>query len=146
MSEKKNPILLYIIGGLIVGVLIWQGTFRLVHPKHQQELEAKIQETEIYYEKAKALSISMPLLSDSIIYSYADGLLMATVSLNKDWVRYVATQDDFKRYTEEIEELTRDLDVLRIEYEMIRTLRGIQRNLEQIQPRQWNDKKKSTEV
>ena len=143
-KEKKNPILLYIISAIILGVLIFEGTFRFVHPKHEQEFEAKIQSVETYYDEAKAISLSMPLLGDSIIGVYADSLLSCLVHLNHDWVIYVKTHEGFGRYTEEIEELNERVDRLRIEYEFVRAIRKINRGMKQME-KEWN-KKNSTQV
>lgn len=145
-KEKKNPILLYIIGGMIVGTLIWQGTFRLVHPKHQQALEAKIETCEDYYDRAKAFSISMPLLSDSVVFSHADGLYETIIDLNKSWVRYVATHDDYQRFTEEIQELTNELDALRVQYEFARTFRELRNTLPYPHQHEKKKEKKKTFV
>lgn len=132
-KEKKNPILVYILLAIILGILIWQGTFRLVNPKHEQEFEAKIQSVETYYNEAKAISLSMPLLGDSIVGVYADSLLSCLVHLNHDWVIYVKTHEGFENYTEEIEELNERVDRLRIEYELVRSVREINRSLRQME-------------
>ena len=130
-KEKKNPILVYILSAIILGILIWQGTFRLVHPKYEQEFKTKIESVETYYDEAKAISLSMPLLGDTIVSMYADSLLSCLVRLNHEWVIYVKTHEGFEKYTEQIEELNQRVDKLRIEYEIVRGVRAINRNLKQ---------------
>ena len=151
-NEKKNPILLYIIFAIIVVVVcchFYPDIKAITQPKHQQIIENRIDDAETYYDKAKALSISMPLLSDSIIYNYADGLYKEIVDLNEFWVRYVATYKDFNKYTDEIEGLSNKMDSIRVQYELARAFREMRKQLQEQhapRPRQWNNKKNSTQV
>jgi hypothetical protein len=151
-KEKKNPILIYIISTLIVAVVCWHFYPQikpLIVSKERQKFEKKIESVENYYDEAVAMSLSMPLLNDSIVNSYADSLLDVLVYFNLDWIIFVRTERGFENYTDEIKKLNEKVDKLRVEFELeitMRELRREMREMEQYEKRWEGTKKKSTEV
>ena len=95
--------------------------------EEQEFLENKISGAEAYYDKAKAYALSMPLLDDSIVNSVSDSLLVTMIDLNYTWVMYVGSQEGFEKFTDEVSALNDKMDELRIEYELVKTVRNIQR-------------------
>lgn len=142
--EKKNKlsvisVILYIIFTMIVAIVAahYYPQIKSAHqPREQVFLENKISSAEAYYDKAKAYALSMPLLDDSIVNAVSDSLLITMIDLNYTWVMYVGTQEGFEDYTQEIESINNKIDVLRIEYEVAKTFRNIQRLHQRIHPRQ----------
>jgi len=145
-KAKRNPILLYIISFIIIVVVVqhYYPRMKSIFTTEQQELlENKISGAEDYYNKAKAYALSMPLLDDTIVTVISDSLLVTMIDLNYTWVMYVGSQDGFEEYTEDIESLNNKMDELRVEYETVKAIRGIQRNLYQNQLRQKKKNNKS---
>jgi len=129
----------YEIGIIGFIILIFFGIGYRVQPfapmKAKVELEAKISDAEDYYEEAKALSLSMPLLNDSAVSSIGDSLMITLIDLNRSWVIFVKTQKDFKHYTNDIQTMNTNLESLRVKYEFERGMRHIMRGLQNITPR-----------
>jgi len=103
--------------------------------KAKIELEEKIEAAEDYYEEAKALALSMPLLNDSAVGLIADSLMITLIDLNRTWVIFVKTQDEFKHYTEDIETLNTNLEMIRMRYEMEKGIRDVIRGLRNLTPK-----------
>ena len=127
---KLNQYELSIIG-LIIIIFLALGyyTHPLTPPESQKKFEAKIETCEAYFNEAKAISLSMPLLNDTILAVYADSLFITLVTLNHDWVVYVKTQEGFEKYTEEIEGLNSKIDGLRLKYTHELVMRSLNRTI-----------------
>ena len=142
---------LYVLFAIIVAIVsvyFYPQIKSAIIGKERQALENKIENAESFYDEAKALSLSMPLLSDSVVFTVADSLMITIIDLNRTWVIFVSTQEGFETYTPEVENLNNDIDELRLEYEVAKVFRGIM-NLHkesQRQQRQWIEKKKKTFV
>jgi len=128
---KLNQYELSIIG-LIIIIFLSLGYYTQPHgkPTSQKIFEQKIERAETYYDEAKAISLSMPLLNDSIIAIYSDSLLQMLVTLNHDWVIFVKTNDGFEDYTEKIENLNTKLDELRVRYYQELFMRHLNRTIQ----------------
>lgn len=134
---------LYVLFVIVVVVVLWIFYPKFI-PEERKALENKIESAESFYNEAKALSLSMPLLNDSVVYVVADSLLATIVDLNQTWVIYVRTQEGFENYTSEIEKLNNNIDRLRVEYEVAKVFRGIENFLkegERLQ-REWKERKR----
>ena len=110
-------------------------THPLTKPNPQRVFENQIEDAKMYYEEAKALSLSMPLLNDSAVSSIGDSLMITLIDLNRSWVIFVKTQKDFKHYTNDIQTMNTNLESLRVKYEFERGMRHIMRGLQNITPR-----------
>ena len=129
-NMKLNQWELGIIGLIIIVMFsIGYNTHPFRKPTPQKKFEQKIVIAETYYEEAKAISLSMPLLNDTILAVYADSLFITLVTLNHDWVVYVKTQEGFEKYTTKIENLNGDLDGLRLKYTHELLMRSINRTI-----------------
>ncbi len=135
----------YILLFIIIGVVLW-----IFYPKFfpqeqaQHIFEKEYDNAESFYNEAKALSLSMPLLSDSVVFIVADSLFTTLIEFNRDWVMFVNKDKGYERYNSQVERLNNKLDKLRVEYEVAKAFRGIKNFLkegERLQ-REWNVKKK----
>jgi len=120
-------------------ILVIFGVAYHTHPltkvKEKIAFEDRIEAAENYYEEAKALSLSMPLLNDSTLILISDSLGIVLLELNMSWVIYVRTQKGFQEYTEEIRTLNTNIGGIRSMYMMARDLRVLTRDLRNITPR-----------
>lgn len=103
--------------------------------KAKIDLENRIDAAEDYYQEAKALALSMPLLNDSAVSLISDSLIITLVELNMSWVVFVRTQDGFESYTDDIQTLNTNLEALRVRYNFERDMRKLVRDLKNITPR-----------
>ena len=94
---------------------------------------AKIENAELFREEAKALSLSIPLLSDSVIAVTSDSLYTTLIQLNRAWIIFVKSEDGFEEYTRDIANLNETLDELRVQYEVERTWRRLKRGVRKFQ-------------
>jgi hypothetical protein len=129
----------YEIGIIVVLMFLIFGVGYNTHPltkaQPQKVFEDRIEDAKMYYEEAKALSISMPLLNDSAVNVISDSLMVVLIELNHSWVIYVRTQEGFEKYTEEISTLNRDIGIIRTEYEVAKGMRVLMKDLRRITPR-----------
>ena len=129
-TMKLNQYELSIIGLIIIMFLAFGYYIQPNEkPTPQKIFENKIERAETYYDEAKAISLSMPLLNDTIIKTYGDSLFLMLITLNHDWVIYVKTQEDFEEYTEEIEKMNKKLDELRLKYHHELFMRDLDRTI-----------------
>ena len=146
----RNPVLVVILIIIIAFVLGYHypRVYQLFISEEREALENKMEAAESLYNKAKALSLSMPLLSDSIVFTVADNLLVTLLDLNYTWVIFVSTQDNFEHFTSEVEDLNNDLDKLRLEYEVVKIFRGMKNQLKenQKQQREWGHGRKNYNI
>ena len=139
---------LYIILVIIVGMVLWHfyPQFRFIS-KERKALESKIESAGAYRDVARALALSMPLLPDTIVNSIADSLLITIVTLNNDWVIFVLTEEGFECYTEEIEKLNKSIESVRMDFEVTKAMRNLQRSIRRMEKIQrWDNKSKKNEV
>jgi len=143
---KLNKIEITILG-FIIFIIFGIGYF--THPfsptAAEQKLDDKIESAEAFRDEARALALSMPLLPDTIVNSVADSLLVTLVTLNRDWVIFVLTEEGFEKYTDDIEELNRSLESIRMDYELTKTLRSLRKSIkggEEIQ-KNWSNNLKN---
>ena len=148
---KLNKIEITILG-FIIFIIFGIGYF--THPfsptAAEQKLDDKIESAEAFRDEARALALSMPLLPDTIVNSVADSLLVTLVTLNRDWVIFVLTEEGFEKYTDDIEELNRSLESIRMDYEITKTFRNLRKSIkgrEEIQRNgSYNLKNKGYEI
>jgi hypothetical protein len=135
----------YVLSVIVIGVVLW-----IFYPKifpqaqHQENFEKEYDKAESFYDEAKALSLSMPLLSDSIVFVVADSLLATLVEFNHDWMTFVSKDMGYEKYNSQVERLNNKIDKVRLEYEVAKAFRGIKNMLkeEEIRKRQWIENKK----
>jgi len=133
---KLNKYEISIIGFIILVIFgLGYRTHPFTKPQPQKVFESKIEAAEDYYQEAKALSLSMPLLNDSVVNLIADSLIVTLIELNRTWVIFVRTQNGFEEYTEDIETLNKNLENIRLRYEFERGMRILIRDLKKITPR-----------
>ena len=137
----------YIFFVILIGVVLWI-FYPKIYPQDQQKFEKEYDKTESFYKEAKALSLSMPLLSDSVVFIVADSLLTTLVEFNHNWVIFVNKDSGYERYNSQVESLNNKIDAVRLEYEIAKAFREIKNFLREgeIRKRQWNESKKKTFV
>ena len=136
MEKKKRN---NIICGVLITVFVatvaiyswWSLPWRT--PKAHKPLVAKIENAELFREEAKALSLSIPLLSDSIVAVTSDSLYNTLIQLNRALVIFVKSEKGFEEYTRDIEMLNKSLDELRVKYEIERTWRRVKRGVRELE-------------
>lgn len=129
-GKTRNPILLVIVIALIIAAVAW-GTHPLNEPKSHKILTNEIENAESFYQEAKALSLSMPLLSDSLLVVTVDSIETTLIELNKIWICFVKTEEDFSQYSSTIQRLNQNLQSLQVTYLTHITIRGVQQFLEE---------------
>jgi hypothetical protein len=81
---------------------------------------------ETFFSEVHALSLSMPLLDNEMIIIISDSLLVALVDLNHTWMNFVATNEDFNKYTIKMQVLNEKVEKIRIKYEVVKTFRELE--------------------
>ena len=133
-KTRNNIISGVVIAVFIIAVAIYSwNTCPYRTPKSHKPLVAKIENAELFREEAKALSLSIPLLSDSVIAVTSDSLYTTLIQLNRAWIIFVKSEDGFEEYTRDIANLNETLDELRVQYEVERTWRRLKRGVRKFQ-------------
>ena len=129
---------------IIVVALVLRIFFPQFYPQDQRNFEKEYEKAESFYDEAKALSLSMPLLSDSVVFIVADSLLVTLVDFNRDWVLFVSKDMGYENYSSRVETLNNNIDNVRLEYEIAKAFREIKNFLREgeIRKREWNESKK----
>lgn len=140
MKGFKFSVVIIIIVAFILGIT----THPFSKPANHKIFLNKIHSAEAYYNEAKALSLSMPLLPDSLVGVIADSLLVTLVKLNESWVIFVISEDGFEKYTEDIEHINESLDYLRVKYVLENAMRNILKGIRDMKEeiKKWDDEAK----
>ena len=141
MSPKNITLSVAVI---VIAMFVGMVTQPFSKTQPHTELLAKIESAESFRDEAKALALSMPLLPDTLIISVADSLLATLVTLNRDWVIFVLTEEGFEDYTDDIEELNKSLESIRMDYEIAKTLRKMDKRIKDLKDwqKRWDKKSK----
>ncbi len=135
---------IFVIIFVIISTIFYSEIKPIFQSKEQQVFEREYKKAESFYDEAKALSLSMPLLSDSIVFVVADSLLATLVGLNHDWMIFVSKDRGYENYILRVETLNNKIDKVRLEYEIVKAFRGMKNMLkeEEIRKRRWIESKK----
>ena len=131
---------LLIVLGLIVIIAISLLTRpnRLSEP--EKTLVAKIEKIEYFRDKAEAMAVSLPLVSDSIVKNYSNNIHANLIDLNRTWIVFVNTEKNFKEYTVTVDELNKSLETLLIKYETEKMLRILQHSIKDLNRESGSEK------
>lgn len=143
MSPKNITLsIVVIVIALFLGVI----THPFTKSQSQKELLTEIESAENYYNKARALALSMPLLPDTIVNIIADSLLVTLVTLNNEWVIFVLTEKGFEKYINGIEELNGSLAAVRMNYEHTKIIRSLTKSTNELEQLYEDLKNKGYEI
>jgi len=140
MISNKFSVVIIITVAFILGIT----THPFSKPANHKAFLNKIHSAEAYYDEVKALSLSMPLLPDSLVGVIADSLFVTLVKLNESWVIFVMTEDGFEKYMEDIELMNESLDYLRVKYVVENAMRNILKGIRNMEEElnKWENKAK----
>jgi hypothetical protein len=123
-SDDSGNLIVVIV--LIIAAIIILITTPWKPPKSHLVLTDKMETVETFFTEVQALSISMPLIDNETIILISDSLLVALVDLNHTWMNFVATNEDFNKYTVKMQVLNEKVEKIRIKYEAVKTLRRLE--------------------
>jgi len=143
MSPKNITLSIVVI---VLVFFVGMITHPITKSQSHTKLLAKIESAEAFRDEARALALSMPLLPDTIVNSVADSLLITLVTLNRDWVIFVLTEEGFEKYIDGIEELNKSLESVRMDYEQTKMMRSLSKSIRELKKLNNNLKDKGYEI
>lgn len=126
----RTSLIIFGIGVIIFLSLI---TRPIKIPQTEKIFVEKIEHTKDFYLEAEAMSLSLPILSDTIIKVYADSLRITLIELNKNWVIFVQTTNNYDEYVTKIRTLNTNIELLRMKYELEKSIRIFRRTKEKLE-------------
>jgi len=127
MNKTLKTIIIVGIVATIIIIAFFTRPLRTTKP--EKILENKIESIENFRDEAEAMSVSLPLLNDSIVKVYSDSILLILTDLNKTWIRYMQNQEEYAKYTPIIGELNKSLETLLIKYDIEKSLRAFRQDV-----------------
>jgi len=121
MNKLLKSIL--IASGIVIIIVLAIVFYPFRISQTEKNFTKKIENIKSFRDEATAMSLSLPLLTDTIIKVYSDSLLITLIDLNKSWVIFIRTCEEYNEYTSTIKTLNESLELLRIQYEMEKELR-----------------------
>ena len=134
------------IAVFVLAFFVGMITHPITKSQPHTKLLDKIESAEAFRDEARALALSMPLLPDTIVNSVADSLLVTLVTLNRDWVIFVLTEEGFEKYTDNIEELNKSLESIRMDYEQTKMMRSLSKSIRELKKFNNNLKNNGYEI